>query len=139
MLEPQAVAIVARNASAEQVAHLRQILNRGSKTLAPEVFVDTDREFNRAVISYCGNPVLSSLLDSFSSPTHRARVWRAVTDRKASERTRREHAAIVDAIEAHQPDVAAVRALVHVAGVEDWLRRARPGHSAESDGGQSDP
>jgi GntR family transcriptional repressor for pyruvate dehydrogenase complex len=125
MLEPQATAIVARTATAEQVATLRAILDRGSPSLPAEVFVEIDREFHRTLNSYCGNPVLISFLESLSSPTHRARVWRGYADEQAHERTRREHEAIVDAVEAHQPDIAAARALVHVAGVEDWLRRFR--------------
>jgi GntR family transcriptional repressor for pyruvate dehydrogenase complex len=125
MLEPQATAIVARTATAEQVATLRAVLERGSPSLPTEVFVEVDREFHRTLTSFCGNPVLISFLESLSSPTHRARVWRGVTDEDANERTRREHEAIVDAIEAHQPDVAAARAMVHIAGVEDWLRNFR--------------
>lgn len=135
MLEPQATAIAARTATAEQVAELRAILQRGSLSLPTEIFVDIDREFHRTLNSYCGNPVLGALLESLSSPTHRARVWRGVTDIDAHQRTRNEHAAIVDAIENHQPEVAAARAMVHVAGVEDWLRRFRPqGDDRESGG-----
>ncbi len=37
-----------------------------------------------------------------------------------------EHAGILDAIEQHDPDLAAARALVHISGVEDWLRQSRP-------------
>ena len=126
MLEPQATAMVARAATAAQVAELRAILDGASPSLPQDAFFDIDRSFHRAVTSYCGNAVLASLLESLSGPTSRARVWRGLTDSESNERTRREHLGIVDAIEAHQPEVAAARALVHVAGVEDWLRRARP-------------
>lgn len=125
LLEPQATAMVARSANAEQVSALRDILERASPALPTEEFVEIDREFHSTLNSYCGNPVLVSLLESLSSPTHRARVWRGVTDENANERTRREHHAIVDAVESRQPDVAAARALVHIAGVEDWLRQFR--------------
>lgn len=125
VLEPQAVAIVARTATAEQVAVLREIVERGSPSLPNEVFVDIDREFHRTVNSYCGNPVLVSLLEALTSPINRARVWRGATDPRANKRTRLEHTGIVDAIEAHQPELAAARAMVHVAGLEDWLRSSR--------------
>jgi GntR family transcriptional repressor for pyruvate dehydrogenase complex len=39
-------------------------------------------------------------------------------------RTREQHVAIYEAIAARQPEVARAWATVHVAGVEDWLRRA---------------
>ncbi|WP_222105930.1 hypothetical protein [Catellatospora sichuanensis] len=40
-------------------------------------------------------------------------------------RTREQHLAILDAITARRPEVAQSWALIHVAGVEEWLRRAR--------------
>ncbi|HLI15592.1 MAG TPA: FadR/GntR family transcriptional regulator [Acidimicrobiales bacterium] len=125
VLEPYAVSLVARSATPEQVAELRRLLDEVTPSSPPERFVENDREFHRRVNSFCGNAVLISLLDSLSGPMHRARVWRGVTDPNALERTRAEHLAIVDALEAHQPDIAAARAVVHIAGVEEWLRRVQ--------------
>ena len=72
-----------------------------------------------------GNPVLGSMLDSIAMPTTRARIWRGLTQEDAFPRTIAEHAAILDAITRRDPDLAAARAMVHIAGVEDWLRRTR--------------
>lgn len=125
VLEPHAAALVARSAGRDQIDKLRSILDDVPPSAPPETFVENDREFHRTVNSYCGNPVLISLLDSLSGPMHRARVWRGLTDPDAHERTLREHHAIVDALEAHQPEIASARAMVHIAGLEDWIRRAR--------------
>ncbi len=125
VLEPHAAALVARAATSEQIGRLRELLDAVSLSAPAEVFVENDRDFHRQLNAYCGNPVLGSLLESLSGPMHRARVWRGVTDLDAQARTRIEHSSIVDAIEAHQPDVAAARAVVHVAGLEEWIRRAR--------------
>ena len=67
------------------------------------------------------NSVLSSLLESMSGPTTRARVWRGLTQTGARARTLAEHRAILDALAAHEPEVARSWATVHIAGVEQWL------------------
>jgi GntR family transcriptional regulator, transcriptional repressor for pyruvate dehydrogenase complex len=71
-----------------------------------------------------GDPVLSSLIESLSGPTTRARVWRGLTQEGAVARTQEQHVAIFKAIEARQPELARSWATVHVAGVEQWLRQA---------------
>jgi DNA-binding FadR family transcriptional regulator len=125
MLEPAATAIAARRVGDDEVAELRAILDEVDPGAEPETFVANDRKFHSTLVAYCGNPVLTSLLESISGPIHRARVWRGVTDADAPQRTVREHHAIVDAVAAHEPDVAAACAVVHIAGLEQWLRHAR--------------
>ena len=124
LLEPIATAMTARRITAEQVKGLYQILEELPPESEMRIFVANDLEFHRRVVSYCGNPVLASLLDSISGPTNRARVWRGVTDENAEERTLREHLAILQAIERNDPEIAAALCTVHIAGLEDWLRHA---------------
>ncbi|HTW98528.1 MAG TPA: FCD domain-containing protein [Acidimicrobiales bacterium] len=126
IVEPAATALAARHAGDEAIAQLEGFLDPAVLELPPHEFVERDRLFHRGVVNECGNPVLVSLLDSISGPIHRARVWRGVTVPTAPERTLREHAAILDALRRRDADVAAARALTHIAGVEDWLRRAIP-------------
>ncbi|MCU1495191.1 MAG: GntR family transcriptional regulator [Acidimicrobiaceae bacterium] len=125
MLEPAATAIVARRSTPEQLARLREILDGVLPSAPVEEFVANDLEFHRQIVSYCGNPVLVSLLESMSGPLHRGRIWRGVTDENAYERTTSEHLGIVDAIARREPEIAEARATVHIAGLEDWLRNAR--------------
>lgn len=125
VLEPAATAIVARDATDEHVAELRSILAGVPTSPSSASFVDHDFAFHRAIVARCGNPVLVSLLESISGPTHRARVWRGLTEQDAYGRTNQEHAAIVDAIERHEPEIAHARATVHISGLEDWLRNTR--------------
>lgn len=124
-VEPAATACAARLAREADLERLEGLLEKIVPGLAAEELVELDREFHRGVVALSGNPVLVSLLDSISGPIHRARVWRGVTEAEALERTLREHRGIVSAIAEHQPEVAAARAAVHIAGLEDWLRRAR--------------
>ena len=65
--------------------------------------------------------ITSSLLESISGPTIRARVWRGLTQTGTRGRTLAEHRAILDALAAHNPEVARSWATVHIAGVEQWL------------------
>ena len=60
MLEPQAVAIVARSATPEQVSQLRALIAQSSPLLPPETYVQLDIHFHRTINSFCRNPVLSA-------------------------------------------------------------------------------
>jgi GntR family transcriptional repressor for pyruvate dehydrogenase complex len=62
------------------------------------------------------------LLDSFSSQTARARIWRGLAEAKATSATLAEHRAIADALSARDVEAARAWSTVHVAGVEQWLR-----------------
>ena len=100
---------------------LRALLDSIGPDPAAEELVANDLEFHRRIVACSGNSVLSSLLESMSGPTTRARVWRGLTQTGARARTLAEHRAIVDALAAHEPEVARSWATVHIAGVEQWL------------------
>ena len=89
-----------------------------------DALVASDLEFHRRIAAGAGNGVLCFLIDSLSGPTTRARIWRGLTQEGAVDKAREQHAAILDAITARQPELARSWATVHVAGVEEWLRRA---------------
>jgi GntR family transcriptional repressor for pyruvate dehydrogenase complex len=125
LLEPGAVSLAARAITEAQVLELREVLAEVPPDATSDTFVLNDQKFHRMIISYCGNPVLVSLLDSMSGPIHRARVWRGLTEVGAHARTLTEHLGIVDALQRHDAELAAARMAVHIAGVEDWLRIAR--------------
>jgi GntR family transcriptional regulator, transcriptional repressor for pyruvate dehydrogenase complex len=124
LLEPAATALAAQRMSADDVEKLQGVLDELGADPSIEALVANDLEFHRRIAAGAANPVLSSLLDGISGPTTRARIWRGLTQEGAAERTREQHQAIVDAIAARQPELARSWATVHVAGVEEWLRRA---------------
>jgi GntR family transcriptional repressor for pyruvate dehydrogenase complex len=86
-----------------------------------EELVEHDLEFHRAIAQCSGNAYLAQLLDTLAGPTVRVRIWRGITQSNAVDRTVAEHRAIVDALAAHQPELARSWSTVHVAGVEQWL------------------
>jgi DNA-binding FadR family transcriptional regulator len=123
LLEPAATALAAQRMSATDVEKLQAVLDELGADPSIEALVANDLEFHRRIAVGAGNSVLSSLLDGISGPTTRARIWRGLTQEGAAERTREQHQAIVDAIAAHQPELARSWATVHVAGVEEWLTK----------------
>lgn len=124
LLEPQAVAMAALRMDGAQVAELRAHLDKVGPDSTPDELVANDLEFHRRIAEASGNSVLCSLLDNLSGPTMRGRIWRGLTQEGAWRRTHTEHMAILDAIADRQPEVAQSWATVHIAGVEQWLRRS---------------
>jgi GntR family transcriptional repressor for pyruvate dehydrogenase complex len=124
ILEPAASALAARRMTDADIASLRAIHAALGDDPTIDELVANDLEFHRRIAAGAGNGVLCSLIDSLSGPTTRARIWRGLTQEGAVDKTREQHGAILDAIAAREPELARSWATVHVAGVEDWLRRA---------------
>jgi GntR family transcriptional repressor for pyruvate dehydrogenase complex len=122
ILEPAATAMAAAHMTDDEITELRKVLDQLADVPTIEALVANDLEFHRRIALGSGNTVLCSLLDGLSGPTTRARIWRGLTQEGAVDKTREQHTAICDAIEARQPEVARSWATVHIAGVEQWLR-----------------
>jgi GntR family transcriptional regulator, transcriptional repressor for pyruvate dehydrogenase complex len=132
VLEGAVAGLAAQHVSEDELGELRRLIEEAGSCDTVEEFVENDLEFHRVIARASRNPVLASLLDSVSTRTSRARIWRGITEGDATERARAEHRGIVAALEHRQPDVAAARATVHVAGVEAWLELAlEPEDAAE--------
>ena len=125
ILEPAATALAARNLTDAQLGELRAAVAHDWQARSIPDLVDHDLKFHSMIAAGSGNPVLASMIESVSLPTARARVWRGLTEEGAFERTLAEHAGIADALALRDPVLAAARATVHIAGVEDWLRHAK--------------
>ncbi|HET6500346.1 MAG TPA: FadR/GntR family transcriptional regulator [Amycolatopsis sp.] len=124
ILEPAATAMAASTMSEHDIAELRDLLDAVTNAPTVEELVTGDLAFHRRIAEGSGNPVLCSLLEGLSGPTTRVRIWRGLSQQDAVVKTHEQHAAIYQAIAAHRPEVARSWALVHIAGVEDWLRAA---------------
>jgi GntR family transcriptional regulator, transcriptional repressor for pyruvate dehydrogenase complex len=124
ILEPAATAMAAIAMTDDQIDGLRDVLDELEDEPSVEALVANDLEFHRRIALGSGNTVLCSLIESLSGPTTRARIWRGLTQEGAVARTREQHGAICEAISNRQPELARSWATIHVAGVEDWLRRA---------------
>lgn len=124
ILEPAAVALAALKIDAAAVADLRAQIRSVSDSTSVEGLVAHDLEFHGAIVAAAGNAYLASLVDSLSSNTVRARIWRGLTQEHAVARTLAEHDGIVDALERGDAELAQALTIVHISGVEQWLRDA---------------
>jgi GntR family transcriptional repressor for pyruvate dehydrogenase complex len=127
ILEPAAARLAATRMTDEQLDALEQLLEATTHDTGvegAEALVQHDLEFHRAITESCGNDYLAQLVESISSHTVRARVWRGLTQQGAAERTIQEHRAILNALRQRDAELASAHALTHVAGIEDWLRAA---------------
>jgi GntR family transcriptional repressor for pyruvate dehydrogenase complex len=123
ILEPAAAALAATRATPEDIDRLRELLGRVDETTPVEDLVAQDIVFHRTISALSGNAYLTQLLDTLSSSTLRARIWRGLTQEGAVARTLTEHRAIVDALAEGDPALVEAQVLAHVSGVARWLRR----------------
>lgn len=124
ILEPAAAGIAAGRATDADIAHLQALLTEVDVTTSVDELVAHDMVFHRYISQLAGNGYLTGLLETLSSSTLRARLWRGLSEEGTIERTLTEHRAIVAALARHDPVLAAAQATVHIDGVAEWLRRA---------------
>ncbi|WP_380157561.1 FadR/GntR family transcriptional regulator [Kineococcus sp. R86509] len=128
LLEPAATSMATTRMDDAEITALADLLDELGPDPTVEDLVANDQEFHRRIALGSGNSVLASLIESFSGPLHRARVWRGLTQESATTRTLDEHRAIQQAMATRRHDVARAWAEVHVAGVEQWLRSVSADH-----------
>lgn len=106
-LEVEAARLAAEHASPDDVRALEQALDRRQRSVGGDTaaFVDADTEFHRCVVAITGNSLLLALFDQFREPL--AHALAALVDQEPLPDTADEHAALLDAIAARDPDAAA--------------------------------
>lgn len=127
VLETEAAGLAATRMTETSLADATRALDDAAGTLA-ETAVDHDRlmesdiAFHRVIAQASGNPVLAALIESLASRTVRGRLWRGLTEEGADQRAHREHAAILRALRAGDPERARIRMSAHLLEVEDFIR-----------------
>lgn len=124
ILEPAASALATHKANEEDLEKLRAMMSEVHGQTPVDSLVAHDIAFHGFISELSGNSYLASILESLSSSTLRARIWRGLTEEDAVARTLAEHAAIVDAMAARDPDLVRSWVTVHVGGVARWLEKA---------------
>jgi GntR family transcriptional regulator, transcriptional repressor for pyruvate dehydrogenase complex len=123
-LESAATAAAAISITDDELASLRDCMARMDRAESVEELVHADEEFHHIVVGATRNAFLLALMDNLSSRTLRARLWRGVMDRGVVERTKQWHHAILEGLEARDPELARSADLMHLTEGESWLRRA---------------
>jgi GntR family transcriptional repressor for pyruvate dehydrogenase complex len=123
ILEPAAVALASGRIQADEIDELRRIVESVDATMNMEDLIAHDVEFHQALAAASGNSYLSTLTESLSGPTIRARVWKGTTPGDAVGRTLAEHRAMINALALGDAELAAALTTVHISGIEQWLER----------------
>jgi GntR family transcriptional regulator, transcriptional repressor for pyruvate dehydrogenase complex len=134
ILEPAATALATPRLTEDDFAALEKSLASMDAAQTTQAFIDADVEFHRVIVSACGNATLASLIQSLAGGTMRARIWRAIHERGAVERTRRLHHDIHRALEQRDASLAAAVDLVHLAEGEQWLQGVIEAEHATTEG-----
>ena len=124
LLEPPAAAMACRHATPADLDVLAAMLDEVGPETSVDDLIAHDVQFHRFLSELSGNAYLSTLLESLSGSTLRARIWRGVTQANSVERTLAEHRAIVEAMRLGNIQLVHAWVTVHVSGVESWLRSA---------------
>jgi DNA-binding FadR family transcriptional regulator len=93
----------------------------GQEPVAHDAVMEADVDFHRVIAQASGNPTLSALINGLASRTVRARLWRALQEEGVERQTHAEHAGILSALTARDPDAARLRMSVHLLNVEQYL------------------
>lgn len=122
LLEPAAAALAAVRIDDAGRQALRDELDRMYAATTVEELVEADAAFHRVITRAARNSVLASLLETLSTRTMSARLWRARTAPDVLDATRAEHTRIYEAVAACDPELARTVAAAHVANSEHWFR-----------------
>ncbi|HEY5783249.1 MAG TPA: FadR/GntR family transcriptional regulator [Microlunatus sp.] len=91
------------------------------ETTAHDAVMEADVDFHRVIAQASGSPTLSAMINGLASRTVRARLWRALQKEGVERQTHAEHASILSALTARDPDAARLRMNVHLLNVEEYL------------------
>jgi DNA-binding FadR family transcriptional regulator len=130
LLEASAAALASVRMDDADRQALKVQLDRMIAAQAVDELVEADAAFHALIAKASGNSVLSSLLESLSSRTMRARLLRGRMGQQALDETRAEHTQIFEAVTGRDPELARTTAAAHVATGERWFRStlgAEPG------------
>lgn len=123
ILEPAATALAAVNIDDATLESLATSLATMAASTSQADLIGEDAHFHAQVAAASGNDTLASMLSGVSSRTIRARIWRGMIDSAATARTLSEHARILEALQARDPEFARAAALAHVCTTEAFMRR----------------
>jgi GntR family transcriptional regulator, transcriptional repressor for pyruvate dehydrogenase complex len=119
LLEPGAAALAAERASAEAVSGLRDCAGRAENAInEPGVMLRLDTELHERIVRAAANPLLEHLWAATSALGAESRAYTARLPGVLDD-TIGEHAAIVEAIAAGDPDAARAGMAAHIRRIRD--------------------
>jgi DNA-binding FadR family transcriptional regulator len=124
-LEPEAARLAAGRIRKSELTGLRDLLDRMEQTLPdPDEFIEADLAFHQAVVSASGNELFVTLFGLLGTALAEVRHVHTRSLRR-NQQTLPEHAAVIDALEAHDQQLAFDRMRHVVTEAAHDVRRAR--------------
>jgi len=125
-IEPESTARAAMHANQNLLRTLAELVAEAEQLSRAEVvdherLMVNDQRFHAAINTAGGNPVAAAILAATAGVTSRARIARSV-DIRAELTTVDDHLAIYEALRSGDPARARLRAAMHIARTEDWVR-----------------
>lgn len=138
LIEPQLASLAARRATDRDMDDLAAALARAATHLSSEerVLGRLNMDFHRRIAALSGSVVLSQVIDSLVGvyEDEQLVVQRLYNDRA---RDHREHLTILEAVGAHDSELARSRMDTHLRGVRDVLAARLPQEGEDSGGGRA--
>ena len=126
VLESESAALSAKRLTDDELHEMRDLLARVDAMLTDLETVDLDAvlradiTFHNLIARACGNAPLAALVESLGGRTHRARLWRAISEQGAIEAAHADHKAIFLELQSREPDRARIRMSSHLLGMEEF-------------------
>ncbi|WP_432543708.1 FadR/GntR family transcriptional regulator [Kineococcus sp. SYSU DK002] len=126
VLEVEAAGAAAMHVDAESLQRAEEVLRRFEVRSEGDADdhrrnMEIDIEFHRVLARASQNAVLEALIEALASRTVRGRMWRAIRDDGADERSHAEHRAILAAVVRRDAPAARILMGAHLLGVEQYL------------------
>jgi DNA-binding FadR family transcriptional regulator len=126
VLESESAALAAKLLTEDDLSALQALLSgvdrllEDSENLDLEAVLGADIAFHNLIARACGNPPLGALIESLGGRTHRARLWRAISEQGAIEAAHADHKAIYLELLNRESDRARIRMAGHLLGMEEF-------------------
>ncbi|MGH7577715.1 MAG: FadR/GntR family transcriptional regulator [Longimicrobiales bacterium] len=127
-IEMQSVSLAAKNATAENLAEMQQLLTTAGKNLDDDtVLTSVNMAFHRQIALASGNTVMTQLLDVLQELfTEEQRLILGIFGSR--ERDHQEHLGILEALERRDEALCVQRMRTHLEGVQEAIRQWDPEH-----------
>jgi GntR family transcriptional repressor for pyruvate dehydrogenase complex len=123
ILEPAAAGLAATRATPEDLARLEALHDEMERTSDPAGFAELDAEFHRVVVAAAGNQVVTAVFTALVLGDAWRRMWQGLIGDHVPDRTRREHADILVALQTGDSALAVAVEQAHTAATYRHLTR----------------
>lgn len=139
LVEPPVAGLAATRATPEDLDRLERLHAEMERTTDPARYAELDSEFHRGVVSAAGNEVVSAVFAALVLGDAWRRMWQGLTRDHVPERSRRQHADILVALQTGDSALAIAVEQAHTAATFRHLTSTRAAPAAGAPGPTTTP